>query len=213
MFVSDNDDYLPEPQAPGDHHMHEERLRRLEENFALLLNQRSVGNASGPKESTPKARVTAVAADVQAADERSLKLTYELRELVPHLSPGFDCCSADALLLLSAIRNGSHGRGCESWEDRLAVVKAEKRSLHHQLEKKAQECEELKNAVAEMKQRLKAERQEALSSVNVLSQRREQVRKQLLLEESRSQKLQVRNGQLESELERLKDMLHSCMRR
>nr|CCC93621.1 conserved hypothetical protein [Trypanosoma congolense IL3000] len=213
MFVSDDDDLLPEPNGPSDPLFHEERLRRLEENFAELLRQQSLGSTKKSEESRPAANADSVATAKIQTEEGTSRLVYELRELVPHLSPSFDCSEDDAILLLSAIRRGSVGQGSDTWEERLAVERSEKKALLHQLERKSQECEEQKNIVADLRQRLNALREEAHSSANILSQRREQVRRQLLLEESRSQKLQVRNGQLEQELGRLKDMLHSRMRR
>ncbi|KAG8343871.1 hypothetical protein ERJ75_000971000 [Trypanosoma vivax] len=141
------------------------------------------------------------------------KLNYELRTLVPHLSPEFECNAQDALLLLSAIRSGTIAAGRASWEDRLGAVKAEKHSLQQQLERKSSECENLKNTVAEMRQKLQSTEMQARSSVGVLSKRRDEVRRHLLLEESRTHKLTIRNGQLEMEVERLKDMLRTQMRK
>ncbi|EAN87916.1 hypothetical protein C3747_7g163 [Trypanosoma cruzi] len=169
-------------------------------------------NATSREENKPRSSLSDLATSAMPnhwEDERTGNLLYELRRIVPHLSPEFDCGERDATLILSVIRSGSAAEGTDSWEHRLSSLEAEKRMIQSRLDRRSHECEELKGTVAELRQKLRATQENTNASVNVLSKRREELRKQLLLEESRSQKLKIRNGQLEMELERLKEMLRS----
>ncbi|KAH9582088.1 hypothetical protein LSM04_004661 [Trypanosoma melophagium] len=231
MFLGEDDD-LPEPTLRNPRLSQEARLLRLEKEMALLKQQRC-GYHGGPLQfserysdfnpaENPEKKLERsnsmdsgldTSSDFRSDNGRGDKVQYELRQLVPHLSPGFTCSERDAVLLLSAIRSGFTAGGTESWGERVASLDSERRTLQNRFDRKHQECEELKDAVADLRQRLRATQQQAQASSSLLSQKREEVRKQLLLEESRTQKLQVRNGKLEMELERLKDMLHSQMRK
>ena len=66
--------------------------------------------------------------------------------------------------------------------------------------------------MAAAKQKLKAVQAESKGSVTVLAQRREEMRKQLLLEETRSEKLKVRNRKLELENDALKERMRGQLR-
>ncbi|ORC93195.1 uncharacterized protein TM35_000025210 [Trypanosoma theileri] len=231
MFLGEDDD-LPEPTPYDTRFSQEARLLRLEKEMALLKKQ-WCGCRGGPSQSLERYSDVNPTEISEKKVERSCspdsglgtslecrsdngqvdKVQYELRQIVPHLSPEFICSERDAVLLLSVIRSGSTSRGTESWGERVAVLESERRTLQNKLDRKHQECEELKDAVADLKQKLRSTQQQAQASSSLLSQKREEVRKQLLLEESRTQKLQVRNGKLEMEIDRLKDMLHSHMRK
>ncbi|KEG12199.1 hypothetical protein DQ04_01901050 [Trypanosoma grayi] len=190
----------PPPQQPHQQHLDQERNSVPAREYEDELERSAMCDS------------TVNAVPNRWDEEREDKAHYELRRLVSHLSPEFSCSERDAVLLVSAIRGGSIAGGVESREDRLALLESERRAAQNKLERKSQECEDLKDSVADLRQRLRTTQQEAHASATLLSQRREEVRKQLLLEESRTQKLQVRNGKLEMEVERLKDMLHSRMR-
>lgn len=96
--------------------------------------------------------------------------------------------------------------------DRLTAAEAERRSLDSRLEKKAEECETLRQEVDHARQKLRAVQQQAQQSTALLSQKREEMRKQLLIEEGRTQKIQMKNKKLEKENEDLKSRLRTNMR-
>lgn len=145
----------------------------------------------------------------------------ELRNLVPHLSPLFSCSHTDCLLLLTAIRQGGgfaggvgprihHGTGGGggrsdlSLLDRLQIVEAEKRTLMQRLEKYETSHQVLLQEMANLKERVNLVKTEAKQSLTYIGQKRDEVKRQLLLEETRSEKLRVQNRKLEAELEQLK---------
>ncbi|RNF23030.1 uncharacterized protein Tco025E_02941 [Trypanosoma conorhini] len=230
MFLDDEHGEL-EP-CHADHALSQEaRLQKLEEELDRLKRQQFRGNGSGgmqppwrhdyspqrdrrQKESRPRLSSSDSArsltpSPVGDGDGGMETSYYELRRIVPHLSPEFECAERDAVLILSAIRSGAAAEGAESWEQRLSSLEAEKRMIQGRLARRSQECEALKGTVAELRQKIRATQEDSHASVNLLSKRNEEVRKQLLLEESRSQKMKIRNGQLEMEVERLRGLLHS----
>lgn len=156
--------------------------------------------------------------DARGKDEsdtlRDQEIQYELRRLAPHLSAEFTCSYRDAVLLIGAIRNGGSGvaRGQESLMDRVTASEAERRSLDMRLAKKTEECEALRLEVDHARQKLRAVQQQAQQSTALLSQKREEMRKQLLMEESRTEKIQMKNRKLEKENEELKSRLRTHMR-
>lgn len=146
-----------------------------------------------------------------------------LYHILPHLSPAFRCSDADAMVLLAAVGNGGGGSGGGAagvygglhvghLEDRLSIVEAENRALMARLEGRTDECDKLKDDLGEARQKLRAVQQQATQSGQLLSQRREEVRKQLILEEGRTAKLQQQNKVLTQEVEKLKQRLHTAMR-
>lgn len=138
---------------------------------------------------------------------------YELRSLVPHLSPTFTCAYGDAILLLAAIRRGgASASDQQSLADRCQSLESDRRQLEQRLERSREECEALQGEVAAAKQKLKAVQEESKGSVTVLAQRREEMRKQLLLEETRSEKLKVRNRKLEIENDALRERMRGQLR-
>ncbi|ESL07681.1 hypothetical protein TRSC58_04626 [Trypanosoma rangeli SC58] len=166
-------------------------------------------NLGGSKRHSSSSDSAKSVASIPVIEERMDMSYYELRRIVPHLSPEFECTERDAVLIISAIRSGSAAGGEESWEQRLSSLETEKRMVKNRLERRIQECYELKGTVAELRQKIRATQDDSHASVNLLSKRHEEMRKQLLMEESRSQKLKIRNGQLEMEVERLRGLLHS----
>ncbi|RNF11873.1 hypothetical protein TraAM80_00709 [Trypanosoma rangeli] len=205
------------------------RLQRLEEELQRLKQHSFRGHGSGRthpswrhKYSPPAGgklegiKLRSSSSDLARSltsspmsEERMESSYYELRRIVPHLSPEFECAERDAVLIISAIRSGSAVGGAESWEQRFSSLETEKRMIKNRLERRSQECDELKGTVTELQQKIRSTQDGSRASVNLLSKRHEEVRKQLLMEESRSQKLKIRNGQLEMEVERLRGLLHS----
>lgn len=156
-------------------------------------------------------------APVPPADRHELQdqeIQYELRRLVPHLSPEFTCAYRDAVLLLGAVRNGgsSAARGQDSLMDRVAALEAERRNLESRLARKADECAALRSDGDQARQKLRAVQQQAQQSNALMSQKREEMRKQLLIEEGRTEKIEVRNRKLQVENDDLKSKLRSGMR-
>jgi outer membrane murein-binding lipoprotein Lpp len=145
--------------------------------------------------------------------ERDEAAFYELRTLVPHLSPSFACSYSDAVILIAAIRNGG-GASSErqSLADKCQSLETEKRQLEQRLERSRAECDALHDDVAAAKVKLKAVQEESRGSATVLAQRREEMRKQLLLEETRSEKLKLRNKKLELENDALKERIRGQLR-
>lgn len=148
----------------------------------------------------------------------------ELRRLVPHLSPGFSCSHTDCLLLLAAIRQGGAltggmrsifqlgglgggGRNDLSLQERLQITEAEKRTLQKSIEVHEASQHELRNEIASLKERLKLVKKEAKQSSACVEQKLDEVRRQLLLEEGRSEKLRVQNRKVEAELEQLRSRI------
>ncbi|KPA79847.1 hypothetical protein ABB37_04929 [Leptomonas pyrrhocoris] len=147
-----------------------------------------------------------------AWSERDEAAFYELRALVPHLSPRFTCSYSDAVLLIAAVRTGGAASSeRQTLADKCQSLEAERRQLEQRLERSREECGTLHNEVAAAKQKLKAVQEESKGSVAVLAQRREEMRKQLLLEETRTEKLKVRNRKLELENDALKERMRSQM--
>eukprot|EP00796_Vickermania_ingenoplastis_P005007 gene5007-3602_t len=138
----------------------------------------------------------------------------ELRRLVPHLSPGFHCTYQDCVLITAAIRNGgcttSRGRAGKedlSLQDRLTMADAEKKQLESRLSRQGAECEMLKARLAEQREKFEAAKKDAKLSTTHVVLKRDEMRRQLLLEETRSEKLRVQNRKLEMELEQLRQRL------
>lgn len=227
MMFSSDDDLPAVPPAPtcipqDTVAQHAMRLHRLEEQFEQFkLEMRRpqdapVGNGRQGHGSTPPESNAAMPISISGPptnsidEERGEAAQYELRSLVQHLSPSFDCSFRDAVLIISAIRNGgAGGHGGESLMDRVSILEAEKRTLEQRLERLRRECAVLHNDVAEARQKVSAVKQESQQSTGLLAQRREEMRKQLLLEETRTQKLQVRNRKLEIEMAELKARIHT----
>lgn len=146
----------------------------------------------------------------------------ELRSLVPHLSPSFACSHTDCLFLLSAIRRGGcssggswalHGRGGAgsrvelSLQDRLNIVETEKKTLQQRLEKKETAIEDLQSEIRGLKERMSLVKKEAKQSVAYIGQKRDEIRRQFLQEETRCEKLRVQNLKLDAELEQMKSRM------
>ena len=95
----------------------------------------------------------------------------------------------------------------------MAQLEADVKQLTIRLEKRMEEIAKLKDDVAEARGKQRAVEAQSKQTSNVLSQRREEVRKQLLAEESRNAKLQFQNKTLQGELEKMKDRLHQVLSR
>lgn len=177
-----------------------------------------------------RSRVSDLAIDARRSEE----VMYELHSLVPHLSTSFSCSARDALLFIMSIRSGGSTDGSTTKNssgvaggmssgppaphkvttllDRVNLLEAEKRGLEQRLQSRVTECELLKDELASVKQRLQAVQQQSLQTQTTLSQRREETRRQLMLEETRGEKMRVRNRKLEAEVEQLKDRLRAQLR-
>lgn len=137
-----------------------------------------------------------------------------VRARVPFLSSAFNCSDDDAGLILSMLSTSAAPArgGCPDVEERLSVTMAEKKAVELRLEKRNEDVERLKDELADAKQKLRAVQQQATQSSQLLSQKREEIRKQLLLEEGRTQKLQHENKLLHQELDKLKSRVHQLMK-
>ena len=144
----------------------------------------------------------------------------ELRYWLPELSPSFACSPDDCVLLLQAVRRecawgqgriGDAQRLAEADAQRLADAELENKLLHAKLERKEGEIDKLKGDVGEARQRLLAAEAQSKQSMAVLSHKREECRKQLLLEEGKNTKLSFQVKTLQTEIDRLKQRLHSAI--
>lgn len=88
----------------------------------------------------------------------------------------------------------------------------EKRSVEQRLERRNEDMERMKDELGDARQKLRAIQQQATQSAALLSQKREEIRKQLLLEEGRTQKLQHENKLLNQELDKLRGRVHHLMK-
>ncbi|GET93085.1 hypothetical protein, conserved [Leishmania tarentolae] len=216
MLFDSDDDNLPEVPITGSHiHMplktsdaQAERLQQLEAEYHASRPETAAARhraAHGRPSSKPLSHPEPMKAASHVWEERDEAAFYELRSLVPHLSPQFACSYSDTVLLIAAIQSGGAASGNRhTLADKCQSLEADHRQLEQRLEKSRAQCEDLKREVAEVKQKLRVVQEESKSSVNALAQRREEMRKQLLLEETRSEKLRVRNKKLEQENDSLK---------
>lgn len=134
----------------------------------------------------------------------------ELRRRVPFLSSDFYCSDADALHLLGMMRSG--GGPSSSVDDKVAALEVDRKTAEAALERRTDECERLRSELADARQKLRAVQQQATQSAALLSQKREEIRKQLLLEEGRTQKLQQQNKVLTQELDKLRSRVHHLLK-
>ncbi|KPI88221.1 hypothetical protein ABL78_2725 [Leptomonas seymouri] len=223
LFSSDDDDLPDVPTVDVDTPVtsnvassrQAHRFQQLEELHRELQNGTSSGRHREPRNSSSSAPEvsTSPSKGQQRRDvwsERDEAAFYELRTLVPHLSPHFACSYNDAVLLIAAIRvGGAASSERQTLADKYQSLEAERRQLEQRLERSREESNALRDEVAAAKQKLKAVQEESKGSVAVLAQRREEMRKQLLLEETRSEKLKVRNRQLECENDALKERVRN----
>lgn len=138
----------------------------------------------------------------------------ELKSAVPLLSAGFYCSEADAITLLLTLRSlGQLHRDADPTSaDRISSLEVERKTLLLRIEKRNDECDRLKDELGSAKEKLRAVQQQATQSSQLLSQKRDEARKHLLIEEGRTQKLQQQNKLLAQELERLKEKMHMIMK-
>ncbi|KAG5463852.1 hypothetical protein LSCM1_00024 [Leishmania martiniquensis] len=220
LFDSDDDDLPEVPTTGSDSHavvttsaIQAQRLQQLEEEYRATRAESAAGrqrDASCRSSSPPLAPVKAARSVWEERDEAAF---YELRSLVPHLSPQFTCSYSDAVLLIAAIQRGGAVSGNrDTLADKCQSLDADRRQLEQRLEKSRARCEELKSEVAEVRQKMKAMEEKSKSSVNALAQRREEMRKQLLLEEVRAEKLMIRNKMLQRENDSLKERVRGQAR-
>ena len=139
-----------------------------------------------------------------------------LRAAVPYLSPEFTCSENDAEMLLNFTCTGARGMPLATssgTEDKLAQLESDVRLLTQKLERRTDEVSRLKDEVADARGKQRAVEAQSKQSQSVLSQRREEVRKQLIAEESRNSKLQFQNKTLLQEVDKLKERLHQALSR
>ncbi|CCW59917.1 unnamed protein product [Phytomonas sp. EM1] len=239
-FSSDDDEVPDLPQIHELHHisnsrMEEQvkRLERLENEFKALKKemQTTVSTTCTQTSSNPKSmlyntlpaessNINGTLEDNKAIEiseevDKELRLQevqYELRTLVPYLSPEFSPSFQDTVLLITAVRNGHGEKGQDSLMDKITLLEAEKRSLSQRLAKKTNECEDLRSQLVGVQQRIQAIKQEEQHKNGILSKRREEMRKQLLIEEGKVQKLNVRYKKLEVENEELRSRVRASLR-
>lgn len=224
MLFDGDDDNLPEvptirsntlmPLTTSD--AQAQRLQQLEAEYrasraeTAAFRPRAAHRCSSSRPVSPPEPVKAASHVWEERDEAAF---YELHSLVPHLSPQFACSYSDAVLLIAAIQSGGAASGNRhTLADKCQSLEADRRQLEQRLEKSRVQCEELKREVAEVKQKLRVVQEESRNSVNSLAQRREEMRKQLLLEETRAEKLMVRNKKLEQENDSLKGRVREQFR-
>ncbi|CBZ25863.1 conserved hypothetical protein [Leishmania mexicana MHOM/GT/2001/U1103] len=224
MLFDSDDDNLPEvptvrsnsliPLTTSD--AQAQRLQQLEAEYRasraeiVAVRQRAARRCSSSRSVSPPEPRKAASHVWEERDEAAF---YELHSLVPHLSPQFACSYSDAVLLIAAIQSGGAASGNRrTLADKCQSLEADRRQLEQRLEKSRVQCEELKREVAEVRQRLRVVQEESKNSVNALAQRREEMRKQLLLEEVRAEKLMVRNKKLEQENDSLKGRVRDQFR-
>lgn len=145
-------------------------------------------------------------------DSHEAVATTQLRMLVPTLSDAFRCSNTDANMLLAAVTATSRCESRDRSEDVLRL-EGEVKHLSQRLERRADEIARLKDEAAESKQKLRAVEAQTKQSMTVLSQRREETRKQLLIEESKNSKLHFQVKTLQAEVDKLKARLHQALSR
>lgn len=137
-----------------------------------------------------------------------------LRAALPFLSNSFRCSEDDASVLLSFVcRADDHtGASADVLQDRIVQLQCDVKTQAQKLERRNDDVARLKDEVAEARQKQKAVEAQARQTATVLSQRREETRKQLLLEESKNAKLQFQIKTLQAEVDRLKEKVHHLLR-
>jgi hypothetical protein len=134
-----------------------------------------------------------------------------LRGAVPFLSPGFSCGAEDAALLLDYIAAAAAapaGGRQEALEDKVVKLEADAKALTQRLQRRTDEAEHLKDVVADARGKQAAVERETKAASKAVAQRRDDIRKQLLMEESRTSKLQFQNKTLLAEIDKLKARVH-----
>ena len=141
----------------------------------------------------------------------------ELFATVPGLASDFHCSDEDATILLALVSAAANHRGSSAdigrLEDKVLTLESEAKMLRQRLERRTEEAEKLKDELEGARGKISAVEQQARQTVALLSQKRDEVRRQLINEESRTAKLQKQNKNLENEIERLKSRLHAAMQR
>mmetsp|Transcript_29424 Transcript_29424/g.90912 ORF Transcript_29424/g.90912 Transcript_29424/m.90912 type:complete len:235 (-) Transcript_29424:8-712(-) len=136
-----------------------------------------------------------------------------LRTAVPYLSPTFSCTDDDAELLLAYVAPNTQTANGSALEDKVTQLECEVKHLTSRLQKRTEEATRLKDDVAEARHKQRAVEAQSKQTANVLGQRREETRKQLLAEESRNSKLQFQNRTLQAEVDKLKERVHQLLSR
>lgn len=162
-----------------------------------------------------RATVHKFAGDLYPEVKRDDSITEELHLFLPQLSAGFQCSSDDAATIATAIiRSRSHmdsagGSDICRLEEKVQQLECDLKVMSAKLERREDDGNKLRDEVGEARQKLRAMENSSRQQCSLLSQRREEVRKQLLCEESRTQKLTVQNKQLQQEVDRLKALLNN----
>eukprot|EP00760_Papus_ankaliazontas_P005629 PhM_4_TR12681/c0_g1_i1/m.17149 len=106
-----------------------------------------------------------------------------------------------------------HSREFVVMEEKMARLESDIATLKQRLEKKSDEVDRLKGQVTEARNREDATAHAHKDSIKVVSLRCEQLRKQLLNEESRNSKLEQKERVMVQEIDRLKQQLHKALMR
>lgn len=153
----------------------------------------------------------------------SASYLLQLKEFIPFLSRGFSCSEDDARTILSYCQDSQHHQQSNnSFElgnnnhrlqdlDKITTLEGQINSLTQRLERKDFDIEKLRDDVGESRSRYRALEERFRNSNHQNGQRREETRKQLILEESKVSKLTHQNKSLQMEVDRLKRLLHDSL--
>ena len=145
------------------------------------------------------------------------RMLDELRTHVPFISTGFQASDDDVVAILTAL-SAARGSGfstspsTEVNSNKVSELEAEVKQLTIKLQRRNEEVERLRDDVGEARARAKAVEEQSRLKANVLSLRREETKKHLLTEETRTAKLQHQNKLLQQEVDRLKGRVHDLMK-
>jgi hypothetical protein len=141
----------------------------------------------------------------------------ELLHVAPTLSHDFHCSEEDALVLVALVTAASNHRGTSAdvgrLEDKVITLESEGKLLRQRLERRDEEVDRLKDDLENARGKVAAIENQAKQTIALVSQKRDEVRRQLINEESRTMKLQKQCKTLEAEVDRLKARLHALMQK
>ena len=124
------------------------------------------------------------------------------------LSPSFRCSSDDAEILLSLL---AHTDGDGLAAERLEQLEGQVKHLSQRLRRADADIERVKNELSDARAKQAAVETQSKTNMKLASQRREESRKLLLVEEGRAAKLEFQNRTLASEVEKLKARVHQLL--
>lgn len=152
------------------------------------------------------------------AQPKGNRLLDELRTHVPFLTSGFTAHDDDIVAILNALSSArGMGLATSSGSDinqdaKVADLEVQVKTLTQRLQRRESEVDHLRDDLGEARGRAKAVEEQSRLRANTLSQRRDEMKKHLLTEESRTAKLQHQNKLLQQEVDRLRSRLHDSMK-